>query len=63
VLREHQLYSKFSKCDLFKMEIQYLGHVISAEGVAVDPAKIKEIMDWPTPRNVTELISFMELVG
>jgi hypothetical protein len=40
VLRENQLHNKFNKCDLFKKEIQYLGHVISAKGVAVDPAKI-----------------------
>jgi hypothetical protein len=63
VLREHQLYAKFNKCDFFKKEIQYLGHVISVEGVTVDPAKIKEIMDWPTPRNVTEVRSFMGLDG
>jgi hypothetical protein len=63
VLREHQLYAKFNKCDFFKKEIQYLGHVISVEGVAVDPAKIKEIMDWPAPRNVTEVRSFMGLDG
>jgi hypothetical protein len=50
VLREHQLYAKFIKCDFFQKEIQYLGHVISAEGVAVDPKKIKAIMDWPAPR-------------
>jgi hypothetical protein len=63
VLREHQLYAKFSKCDFFKKEIQYLGHVISVEGVAVDPAKIKAIMDWPAPRNVMEVRSFMGLAG
>ena len=59
VLREHQLYAKFSKCDFFKKEIQYLGHVISVEGITVDPAKIKEIMDWHTPINVSEVRSFM----
>jgi hypothetical protein len=63
VLREHQLYAKFNKCDLFKKEIQYLGHVISNEGVAIDPPKIKEIMGWPAPRNVIEVRSFMGLVG
>jgi hypothetical protein len=57
------LYAKFSKCDLFQKEIQYLGHIISAEGVAVDPEKIKEIMDWPAPRNVTEVRYFMGLDG
>ncbi|WP_267994978.1 reverse transcriptase domain-containing protein, partial [Actinobacillus pleuropneumoniae] len=46
-LPEHQLYAKFSKCDFFKEEIQYLGHVITKEGIAVDPEKIKTIMEWP----------------
>jgi hypothetical protein len=44
VLREHQLYAKFSKCDFFHKQVHYLGHVIF-EGVAVDPDKIKAIMD------------------
>jgi hypothetical protein len=63
VLREHQLYAKFNKCDFFKKEIQYLDHVISAKGVIIDPTKIKEIMDWTTPRNLTEVISFMGLAN
>jgi hypothetical protein len=63
VLREHQIYAKFSKCDFFQKEIQYLGHIISTEGVEVDLEKIKAIMDWPTPRNVTEVRYFMGLVG
>ena len=53
VLIEYHFYSKFGKCDFFQREIQYLGHVISAEGVTVDPEKIKVIMNWPAPRNVT----------
>ena len=40
-LREHQLYAKFNKCDFFKDKIQYLGHVITKEGISVDPKKIK----------------------
>jgi hypothetical protein len=63
VLREHQIYAKFNKCDFYKNEIEYLGHVISAEGVKIDPEKIKAIMDWPTLRNVIELRSFMGLAG
>ena len=42
-LREHQLYAKFSKCDFFKDEIQYLGHVVTKEGISVDPEKIRAI--------------------
>eukprot|EP00253_Pinus_taeda_P015904 PITA_15904 len=60
-LRKHQLYAKFSKCDFFKEEIQYLGHVISKEGIAVDPEKIKAIMDWPIPKDVMNVRSFMGL--
>jgi hypothetical protein len=63
VLREYQLYDKFSKCDFFQKQVHYLGHVISEEGVAVDPDKIKSIMDWPTPKYVYDIISFMSLVG
>jgi hypothetical protein len=54
VLREHQLYAKFAKCDFFQKQVHYLGHVISEEGVAVDPEKIKAIMDWPTPKDVLD---------
>eukprot|EP00253_Pinus_taeda_P017798 PITA_17798 len=62
-LREHQLYAKFSKCDFFKEEIQYLGHVISKEGIAVDPEKIRTIMEWPIPKDVADIRSFMGLAG
>jgi hypothetical protein len=61
VLREHQLYAKFSKCDFFQKQIHYLGHVISEEGVAVDPDKIRSIMEWPTPKDVSDIRSFMGL--
>eukprot|EP00253_Pinus_taeda_P015024 PITA_15024 len=62
-LREHQLYAKFSKCDFLKEEIQYLGHVITKNGIVVDPEKIKSIMDWPIPKDVADIRSFMGLVG
>ena len=50
VLREHQLYSKFSKCDFFKDKIEYLGHVITKEGILVDPKKIKAIENGRSQR-------------
>eukprot|EP00253_Pinus_taeda_P019316 PITA_19316 len=62
-LREHQLYAKLSKCDFYKEEIQYLGHVISQEGIAVDPEKIKTILEWPVPKDVADIRSFMGLAG
>ena len=54
-LREHQLFAKFSKCDFFKDKIQYLGHVVTKEGISVDPEKIRAIEDWSVPRDVTDV--------
>jgi len=62
-LREHKLYGKLSKCSFYQSRIHYLGHVISGEGIAVDPAKVEAIMEWPAPTNVTEVRSFMGLAG
>jgi hypothetical protein len=59
VLREHQLYAKLSKCSFYQKQIHYLGHIISEEGIDVDPEKVQAIQEWPTPRNVTEVRSFM----
>ena len=62
-LREHQLYVKFSKCDFWLKEVQFLGHVLSAEGVAVDPSKVKDVLDWKPPTTVHQVRSFLGLVG
>jgi hypothetical protein len=63
VLREHKLYAKLSKCIFYQKKIHYLGHIISADGITVDPEKIEAIRGWPVPRNVTEVRYFMGLVG
>jgi len=63
LLREHKLYEKFDKCDFFQTQIHYLGHIVSKDGVAVDPKKVKATMEWPTPKNVAKVRSFMELAG
>jgi hypothetical protein len=44
-LRDHQLYAKFSKCAFWLKEVSFLGHIISAEGIAVDPSKVQEVLD------------------
>ena len=62
-LRDHQLFAKFSKCDFFKDKIQYLGHVVTKEGIPMDPKKIKVIEDWPVPKDVTNVLSFMGITG
>jgi hypothetical protein len=63
VLREHQLYAKLSKCSFYQKKIHYLGHIISQDGIAVDPEKIEAIREWSVPKNVTEVRSFMGLTG
>jgi hypothetical protein len=62
-LREKKLYGKLSKCSFFQKEIHYLGHIISGEGISVDPEKVKAIMEWPVPKNSHEVRSFMQLAG
>ena len=61
ILREQQLYAKFSKCEFWMEEIAFLGHIVSKEGVKPDPSKVKAIIEWETPRNVTEIWSFLGL--
>ncbi|XP_059671067.1 uncharacterized protein LOC132316607 [Cornus florida] len=62
-LREHQLYAKFEKCDFWQEQIQFLGHVISKDGVSVDSAKVEAVMSWKRPTTVTEIRSFLGLAG
>ena len=62
-LRENKLYAKMSKYSFFQYEIHYLGHIISREGIAVDPTKIEAIIEWPIPTNVHEVRSFMGMAG
>ena len=62
-LREHQLYAKFSKCEFWLKEVGFLGHVISGEGIAVDPSKVKDVLDWVPPTTVTQIRSFLGLAG
>ena len=57
------MYARLSKCDFYKDKIHYLGHIISNEGISMDLEKIEAIMNWPTPRNVTAMRSFMGLAG
>jgi hypothetical protein len=60
-LREHQLYAKFSKCMFWLEEIQFLGHVLSAKGIAVDPSKVKDILEWKSPTSLHQVRSFLGL--
>ncbi|GAV73625.1 hypothetical protein CFOL_v3_17108, partial [Cephalotus follicularis] len=62
-LRKEQLYAKFSKCKFWLDHVTFLGHIVSCEGLSVDPLKIESIVDWPQPRNVTEVRSFLGYAG
>ncbi|XP_071906060.1 uncharacterized protein [Coffea arabica] len=63
ILREHKLYAKFSKCEFWLEEISFLGHKVSKDGIAVDPAKVEAVMNWKRPETPTEIRSFLGLAG
>src|SRR6185437_7855203 len=54
-LRDHQLYAKFSKCEFWLDSVKFLGHTISSEGIAVDPSKVQEVMDWEPPTSIHQI--------
>jgi hypothetical protein len=62
-LRDHQLYVKFSKCEFWLTEVQFLGHVVSSKGISTDPSKVQEVLDWKPPRTVHQVWSFLGLAG
>ena len=63
VLREKRLYAKFSKCEFWLDSVSFLGHVVSKDGVMVDPTKIEAVKNWVRPTNVTEVRSFVGLAS
>ena len=62
-LREHRLFAKFNKCEFWLERVQFLGHVISGEGIQVDPTKVEVVVSWQRPRNATKIRSFLGLAG
>ncbi|GJT18597.1 putative reverse transcriptase domain-containing protein [Tanacetum coccineum] len=63
LLKKEKLYAKFSKCEFWLREVQFLGHVINGNGIHVDPSKIEIVKNWKAPRTPTEVCSFLGLVG
>lgn len=61
VLQKHQFFVKKSKCSFGQQEIEYLGHLVSQNGVSTDPSKVQCKLDWPTPKTV--LRGFLGLTG
>ncbi|KAL5539424.1 hypothetical protein UlMin_044282 [Ulmus minor] len=62
-LRDHQLFAKFKKCEFWLNQVAFLGHVISKDGVAVDPSKVEAVENWKPPTNASEVRSFLGLAG
>jgi hypothetical protein len=62
-LREHQLYAKLSKCEFWINEVMFLGHIINKDGLAVDPKKVADILNWKAPTDARGIKSFVGMVG
>ena len=63
LLRDHHLYAKFSKYEFWLTEVGFLGHVVSALGVSVDPKKVEAVLSWERPKSIFEIRSFLGLAG
>ncbi|GJZ83370.1 hypothetical protein Tco_0648543 [Tanacetum coccineum] len=63
LLKDQKLYAKFSKCEFWLQEVHFLGHVVNAEVIHVDPAKVEAIKKWEVPRTPTEIRQFLGLAG
>jgi hypothetical protein len=62
-LQAHQLFAKFTKCEFWLQKVSFLGHILTAEGVAVDPKKVTAVANWKGPTTVTKIQSFLGLAG
>src|SRR3954462_4439475 len=62
-LRENCLYAKFSKCEFWLPEVTYLGHVISAKGIVVNPERVQVVLDWTPPESVKQVRIFLGLAS
>jgi hypothetical protein len=62
-LRKNQLYAKLNKCEFWLKEVSFLGHIIYEGGIFVDPSKVKDVLSWKTPQNVSDIRSFIGLAG
>jgi hypothetical protein len=62
-LDDKQLYAKFSKCEFWLKKVSFLGHLLSGDGISIDPTKVQEVRDWKVPTTVSEVRSFLGLAG
>ena len=62
-LREHKLYAKFSKCEFWLDRVQFLAHVLTPEGISMDPSKVQDVLNWKSPKSVHQIRQFLGLAG
>ncbi|XP_073304589.1 uncharacterized protein [Primulina huaijiensis] len=62
-LQDRRLYAKLSKCKFWLDRVVFLGHIVSLDGIDVDPSKVEVVRDWSVPKSVTEIRSFLGLAG
>ncbi|XP_075473977.1 putative mitochondrial protein AtMg00860 [Primulina tabacum] len=62
-LQDRRLYAKFSKCEFWLDIVAFLGHIVSWDSIEVDPSKVEAVRDWPVPKSVTQIRSFLGLAG
>ncbi|WKA03465.1 hypothetical protein VitviT2T_021572 [Vitis vinifera] len=63
ILRHHKFFIKLGKCAFGQQEVEYLGYVVTPQSVKVDQGKIKAMLNWPRPTNVSDLRGFLGLIG
>nr|GFB02135.1 putative reverse transcriptase domain-containing protein [Tanacetum cinerariifolium] len=63
LLKKEKLYAKFSKCEFWLKEVQFVGHVVNRDGIHMDPSKVESVKNWKTPESSTEIRSFLGLAG
>ncbi|KAJ9512274.1 hypothetical protein QJQ45_012943 [Haematococcus lacustris] len=63
LMRENKFYAKLAKCEFNKTQLAFLGHIVGSKGIAVDPAKVRVVKEWPTPRNLKDLQAFLGLAN
>ncbi|GJU17380.1 putative reverse transcriptase domain-containing protein [Tanacetum coccineum] len=63
LLKKEKLYAKFSKCEFWLQEVQFLGHVVNKDGIHVDPSKVESVKNWETLESPTDIRSFLRLTG
>jgi hypothetical protein len=63
LLQQHSMFAKRNKCVFGQSKVEFLGHIISSEGVSIDPSKISDVQTWPIPMNITKMRGFLGLTG